>query len=120
MNKQLPPSELRFHDLSGVVAINLHEREDFNLVASRLAGYDPARMEAVAFRVYIQYAPVVTIYAVDKENQYQLNERGKLPVHKFKLETSIEALFAHFKQLNFTVTTGEHGIENMEVIDENE
>lgn len=113
---QLPPSETRFDDLVGVVSINLKEGEDLNLIASRMAIYDPDRFEAVALRVFVQHQPIVTLYATDKQMQQPTSEGGKLLVHKFKMEMSFEELFSKFRNFNFTVTTGQHSIEHMEVI----
>lgn len=113
---QLPPSETRYDDLIGVVSINLKEGEDLNLIASKMAIYDPARFEAVALRVYVQQQPVVTLYAIDKQMQQHTDDQGKLLVHKFKMEMSFEELFSKFRNFNFTVTTGQHNIEQMEVI----
>jgi hypothetical protein len=115
-NSQLPPSETRYDDLIGVVSVNLPEGEDLNHVASKIAIYDPTRFEAVALRVFIQNLPVVTLYAIDKQMQQRMDNKGKLLVHKFKMEMSFEELFSKFKNLNFTLVTGEHHIENMEVI----
>ena len=115
-NSQLPPSETRYDDLIGVVSVNLPEGEDLNHVASKIAIYDPTRFEAVALRVFIQNLPVVTLYAIDKQMQQRTDDKGKLMVHKFKMEMSFEELFSKFKNLNFTLVTGEHHIENMEVI----
>ncbi len=113
---QLPPSETRYDDLVGVVSINLKEGENLNLLASRMAIYDETRFEAVALRVFIQHLPIVTLYAIDKQAQSQVNKEGKLLVHKFKMEMSFEELFSKFRNFNFTVTTGEQNIEQMEVI----
>jgi hypothetical protein len=115
-NSQLPPSETRYDDLIGVVSVNLPEGEDLNHVASKIAIYDPTRFEAVALRVFIQNMPIVTLYAIDKQMQQRTDDNGKLMVHKFKMEMSFEELFSKFRNINFTLVTGEHHIENMEVI----
>jgi hypothetical protein len=115
-NSQLPPSETRYDDLIGVVSVNLPAGEDLNTVASRMAIFDPTRFEAVALRVFIQHLPIVTLYAIDKQMQRHTNETGKLLVHKFKMEMSFEELFSKFRNINFTLVTGQHPIENMEVI----
>jgi hypothetical protein len=115
-HSQLPPSETRYDDLIGVVSVNLPAGEDLNSVASKIAIYDSTRFEAVALRVFIQHLPVVTLYAIDKQMQQRTNENGKLLVHKFKMEMTFEELFSKFRNLNFTLVTGEHHIENMEVI----
>jgi hypothetical protein len=101
--------------LVGVVSVNFKENETFNSLASRIAGYNPERFEAVALKVYIEQSPVVTIYAVDKQKELS-NTGEKLPVKKFKLSLSLEEFAALFSSLNFTATTGEYDIDNMEVI----
>jgi hypothetical protein len=60
--------------------------------------------------------PIVTLYAIDKQMQQRTDDNGKLMVHKFKMEMSFEELFSKFRNINFTLVTGEHHIENMEVI----
>jgi hypothetical protein len=114
--KQLPPSETRYDDLVGVVSINLHENQNFDLLASQVGGFDPAQFEAVALRVFIQETPVITLYAREKASNESLNTQGKLLVHKFKVEMGFEELFSKFRKLNFTVTAGDYNIENMEVV----
>lgn len=116
IEKKLPPNETRYNDLVGVVSANLGESEDFNEFASELAHYNPKRFKAVALKVFIENKPIVTLYAVDLDRQKRHPENERLPVHKFKFEMSIEQLFSKMKRFNFTLTTGNYNIENMEVI----
>lgn len=116
MEKKLPPHELRYDDLIGVVTINLKDKEDFNTFASGIAGYNPERFEAVALKVFIEHKPIVTIYALDKEIVTGSLKKDKKPVHKFKIEMNFEELFGKFRKFSFTVVTGDYNIEEMEVV----
>jgi hypothetical protein len=115
-DKKLPPKETRYNDLVGVVSINLEDRQDFNSLGASLAGYNPSRFQAVALRVYMENSPVITVYALDKEKQKTMGEGQKMPVHKFKIEMSLDELFYRIKNINFTVTDGDYDLDNMEVI----
>lgn len=114
MDKILASNEIRFNDLIGIASINLKEETDFNKLSAEIAGYDPQKFTAVALRVFIEAKPVVTIYA--KEKSTEVSDEEKLPVHKFKKVIGFEELFSKFKEFNFTVTTGEYEIDNMEVV----
>jgi hypothetical protein len=119
MNKtNLPPNETRFDDLNGIVSVNFKENENFNTIAASLTGYDPTRYEAVALRVFIyEHNPVITLYAIDKEKQPFSLRHEKLPVKKFKMETTFEEIFKKFKSLNFTLTAQDYHLEDMEVVE---
>lgn len=112
----LPPKETRFTYLNGIVSINLNDKQNFNDLGAELTGYNTERFEAVALRVFIENTPLVTVYAIDKFKQVKPDFKGKLPVHKFKKEMSFDELFYKLKNVNFTVTTGEYDIEDMEVV----
>jgi TATA-box binding protein (TBP) (component of TFIID and TFIIIB) len=115
--KKLPPNEMRFNDMTGIVSINLKENENFNQFASQLANYNPDRFEAVALKFYVENKPVVTIYAYDKLwDETHSNLNNKMPVHKFKVELGLQEFFALFSKCNFIVTKGDFDIEDMEVI----
>lgn len=116
MEKKLPPHEIRYDDLIGVVTINLRNGQNFNAFASGLAGYNAERFEAVALRVFIEHKPIVTIYALDREIVTHDLKKSKKPVHKFKMEMDFEQLFSCFRKFNFTVVTGDYNIEDMEVV----
>jgi hypothetical protein len=100
----------------GVVSINLNDGQDFNALGASLAGYDPASFEAIALRVFIENTPVVTVYARDKFRDARNDGHEKIPVRKFKREISFDDLFFKLKQVNFTVSTGEHNIDDMEIV----
>jgi len=115
MDKILPPSETKHDDLVGVVSVKLNDTQDFNSLAAELAGYNVNRYEAVAVRVFIENKPIVTVYAKDK-NSLDFQANGKIHVRKFKMEMTLDDFFYKVRQINFTVTTGEFSIENMEVV----
>lgn len=114
MDRKLPPSETRYDDLVGVVSVLFKQKDNFNSLCQEIAGYDINQFEAVAFRVFIENKPIVTIYAIDKAHSKSVTE-GKLPVRKFKKEIDLQDLFQRFGQINFTLTTGEYDLEDMEV-----
>lgn len=114
-DKKLPPHEMRYSDLTGIVSIKLDDQYNFNRLGAELAGYDINNFEAVALRVFIESTPVVTLYAIDKAKNNK-SDSGKLAVRKFKKEMSLDDLFFKLKHVNFTVTTGDYDIEDMEVV----
>lgn len=114
MEKILQPYEIRHDDLIGTISVNIDE--SFNAFGSALAGYDENRFEAIALRVFIEKNPIITLYALDKERAKRPGADGKLPVHKFKIEMSFDDFFLRFKQFDFTVSSGNYNIEDMEVI----
>jgi len=116
MKRELPPSEINYDDLVGIVSINLAADQNFNQVAAQLADYDSNRFEAIALRVFIEHKAIVTIFAIDKSMVQGARTKEKLPVYKFKKEVDFTYFLSRFKQLNFTVVTGDYEIENMEVI----
>ena len=119
MEKKIyPPHETRFTDLIGAISINLGENKNFNEISAKMAHYDPDRFEALALKVYSEKnnRAIVTLYAKDKMKQESVSGNSKIPVHKFKLEMEMTELFSYLNSFNFTVTTGDYQIDNMEVI----
>jgi len=112
----MPPHEFRYSEAAGVIGIHLDDQTDFKNLAAEIAGYDMNRFEALALKVYISAQPVVTIYAIDLDRRRRDPQNPKIPVHKFKKEMSLDDLFYHLKHVNFTVTSGDLDIEDMEVI----
>ena len=114
MNKKILQAELEQKDLAGTVLVNLNDNIGFNASCAEIAGYNLERFQAVAIRVYLGEESIVTVYAKDKEWHSKNGE--KLPVHKFKKEMNISKLLPYLKNLNFTLSTVDFDIENMEVI----
>jgi hypothetical protein len=117
MKKNIPPVETRFQDLSGNISVNLVDHKNLTELTSSLAGFNPDRFEAIAVRVFIESALQVTIFAIDKSKQENWSKTDKLPIHKFKLDvTDLSVIMLMVQQVNFTLTTGEFDLEDMEVI----
>jgi hypothetical protein len=116
MEKKLPPNETRYNDLVGVISINLGENKSFNDFASEIAGFDTNVYEAIAVRLFDEKIPIVTIYAKYKDEAKNSHNGNKIKVHKFKKEIQLNDFFNKLSGWNFTVTSGEYDIENMEVV----
>lgn len=116
MEKKLPPNETRYNDLVGIISINLGEEKSFNEFAAEIGGYDTSAYEAVAIRVFYENSPVVTVYAKYKNERMSSDNGRKLKVHKFKKEIDLNHFFKKIHAWNFTVTSGDYDIENMEVV----
>jgi len=106
-------------DLTGVIAITLNHGSRLDeYCAAKIPDYNPDRFEALAVRVYYGKETIVTLYAVDKSRQEGNNfTGGKIPVKKFKTDVSFLKGFSdHIGELNFTLTTGNYPLADMEVI----
>ena len=106
-------------DLAGGLSITLANDlslDDF--CYDHVQDYNRDRFEAIAIRVLLGKETIITVYAIDRPRQEGENyDLGKIPVKKFKL-TEVEAseLFSYCESLNFTLSTGNFSIEDMEVI----
>ncbi len=106
-------------DLSGSIAIKLANGQTLDdFCAQHIADYNRDRFEAVAIRLFLAGETVITIYALDKIRQEDsILEPGKFPVKKFKINTlRANVLFSYCESLNFTLSTGNYPIEDMEVM----
>jgi len=114
-HKNNQPFETREHDLTGYASLELKDPDSFNSFAARLAGYDTARFEPAAFKVFIQdQKAILTLYAHDKERN-QASE-DSLPVKKFKMEMDVMEFMGHISRFDFVVSDGRYEIEDMKVI----
>jgi hypothetical protein len=105
--------------LSGGISVRLRNGQSLDQFCSKyIPDYNPDRLEAVAIRLYVGKETIVTIYALDKNRREGDNfNPQKLPVKKFKLEKlSSFDLFDAFEEFNFTLSTGNYPIEDMEVV----
>jgi hypothetical protein len=106
-------------DLAGPMSVKFKTGspvEDF--CAKRIEGYNPERYKVLALRLFYGKEIVLTIYAVDKEHfgrgKYA---EGVVPVKKFKLNNLyLRDLLPFIEECNFTLTTGEYPVKDMEVI----
>jgi hypothetical protein len=113
MKKSKQPFEKKQHDLTGYANVDFTGRDDFSAFATKLTGYNPSRFSPVALRMFIQKGePILTLYALDKGKEEQ---KGKLPVKKFKLKMELEELLKMVKRFDFTVTDGNYDVSEIVV-----
>lgn len=113
--------ELQFEhgDISGNIAVTLANKQTLDdFCAQHIPDYNRDRFEAFAMRVFLGKETVITIYAVDKIRQEDTGiSTEKIAVKKFKINTiPVNELFSYCASLNFTLTTGNFDLENMEVM----
>jgi hypothetical protein len=111
------PAETRYDDITGISSMNFRNGADFNMFASEVAGINLNQYQPIILRIYIHSEVIITIYAIDK-TQYEEHKlkTGKLLARKFKLDISLKDLFAWFKQIDFTLVSGNYNIEDLDVI----
>jgi len=106
-------------DLGGTISVKLKHSSAFNdYCAQHIENYNPDRFEALAVKVYYGKETTVTLFAIDKERQEGNNfSPGKIPVKKFKLDIRfVQDMLPHIKEFNFTLSTDDYPLEDMEVI----
>jgi hypothetical protein len=103
-------------EFEGKISVNFNEPALNALCAKYVTGFDPARFEIIAVRVFSGNEFIVTIYAFDKQSNTGTISEGKVPVKKFKLERvgGIELLEV-IQAFNFTAGSGSHELDEMEV-----
>lgn len=105
-------------DVSGEIAVTLANGQTLDdFCAQHIVDYNRDRFEAFALRVFLGKETVITIYAVDKIRQEDssLNPE-KIAVKKFKINTiPVNELYSYVESLNFTLTTGNYQLKDMEV-----
>lgn len=116
MNLQVP---FDHHGISGGIHVTLRDGltlDDFCM--QFVPDYNRDRFEAVALRMYAGKEIVTTVYVLDKYRQEGSNyDPEKLPVKKIKLENiSVPNLFEWFSDFNFTLSSGNYNLEDIEVI----
>jgi hypothetical protein len=121
LKPQLMNSDVPFdhHGISGGIHVTLRSGQNLDdLCMQYIDGYNPDRFEAVAVRLFAGRETIVTVYALDKTRQdNSSNPEAKLPVKKFKLEyLSVKELFDFFEEFNFTLSSGNYNLEDIEVI----
>ena len=106
-------------DLAGVLSLRLREGKTLDEFCARnVANFETSRFEAIAIRLYYGKDISITLYALDKARQEGENfNPDKMPVKKFKLNTvSIHEVLSFVREFNFTLTTGNYPLEDMEVV----
>jgi hypothetical protein len=105
--------------LKGTIAIELKPDKTLEEFCEKnFNNYNHDQYEAVAIRLYFGKEVVVTLYALDKVRQEGTTyHKDKLPVKKFKMNAVYSAdVLSFIDEFNFTITTGNYPIEDMEVI----
>jgi hypothetical protein len=108
----------RHSGLSGGITLKLKQNLTLNDICIRFVpAYEPDRFEPIALRLFYGREIIMTIYALDKSKQEGNNyDPATLPVKKFKLENiSVNQLSQFVEEINFTVNTGDHKVEDIEV-----
>ena len=101
--------------MPGSLSVTFKETDDFNTLCCRLAGYSSERFEAIALRFFSGEETIITIYARDKmKNTGGPDDR--IPVHKFKVQSSLADFFNEIRQLNFTISSTQFDLWEMEVV----
>lgn len=105
-------------DLGGVMSIKFKPNSSFgDYCRTHIGNYNPERFEVIAIRFYLKTEPVLTLYAFDKTRKSTSNSKGKIPVKKFKLHPPfLQDIIPFIEECNFTLTTGNHPLGEMEVI----
>jgi len=106
-------------DLSGSIAIELANNQTLDDFCDEyISDYNRDRFEAIGIRLLLGKETIITVYALDKLRQEgSTYNSDKLPVKKFKLtELPADVLFSYCAGLNFTLSTGNYAIEDMEVM----
>lgn len=105
--------------LNGAMSVKFKPGSPVNeFCAKHIPGYNPERFEILAIRVYYGHELIVTFFAVDKEHLgHDPYEEGRIPVKKFKLDNlHVKDFLPFIDECNFTVSTDEYLLEDMEVI----
>jgi hypothetical protein len=106
-------------ELNGYLSVTICNGTTFNeFCKSNFDNYNPELFDAIALRVLYGKEIVITLYALDKLRQagtnYGLN---KLPVKKFKKTVfSFADILPFIKEFNFTLTTGNYTLEDMDIV----
>jgi hypothetical protein len=106
-------------DLGGPISIKFKPGSSFNdYCAKHIENFNADRFEVLAVRFYYGKETAITLYAIDKDRQEGNNfSPDKMPVKKFKLDFQFARdLLPLVEECNFTLTTGNFPLEDMEVI----
>lgn len=106
-------------ELSGILTLRLKSGKTLDEFCERnFDNYNSDQFEAIAIRVFYGKELVVTLYALDKVRQEGTNYNiNKIPVKKFKKTTlGLADLLTFIEEFNFTLSSGNYPIEDMEVI----
>jgi len=106
-------------DLGGAMSVKFKPGSSIEeYCKNNIENYNPDRFEVLAIRFYYGKETAITLYAIDKERMEGDNfSKDKMPVKKFKLNISfIENFLPFIDECNFTLTTGNYPLIDMEVV----
>ena len=106
-------------DINGDIAVKLANDQTLDdFCAQHIIDFNRDRFEAFAIRLFLGKETIITIYAIDKLRQEDSDlSVKKIAVKKFKINTiPVNELFSYVESLNFTLTTGNYDISDMEVM----
>ena len=106
-------------DLGGVISIKFKPGSSIEeYCKNNIENYNPDRFEVLAIRFYYGKETAITLYAIDKDRMEGDNfNKDKMPVKKFKLNVAfMQNLIPFIEEGNFTLTTGNYPLADMEVI----
>jgi hypothetical protein len=104
-------------DMAGKISVKLDHQKLMRTLTRLIPGFDPARLEIIAIRVFAAKEFIVTVYAADKENHRSILHEGKKAVKKFKLQNATLAEFYECSEaFNFTLGDEHHDLDEMEII----
>ena|ERR1700761_5762625 len=106
-------------DLSGSIAVELANKQTLDdFCVEYINDYNRDRFEVVGIRLLLGKETIITVYALDKLRQEGTTyDPNKIPVKKFKLtELEADVLFSYCASLNFTLSTGNYSIDDMEIM----
>lgn len=106
------------HGVTGGISVKLKQGRTLNdFCLDHLPHYNVDQYEAVAIRLYAGKEITFTIFALDKFLKKESIDIHKLPIKKFKIQTlPLAVLLDYFEEFNFTLSTGNYDIADMEVI----
>jgi len=101
---------------SGIITVKPQQNSSLqDFCVSHIGGYNPARFQPFAVRVFSAKELIVTVYARDLSAKDDGSDN--IPVRKFKLEHLILTdLLSFLSEFNFTLSTGTEYIGDMRVI----
>ena len=106
-------------DLGGAMSVKFKTGSAFDEYCQKnIDNYNPDRFEILAIRFYYGKETFITLYAIDKDRiEGENHDPSKMPVKKFKVKTDFIKEFLPFvEECNFTLTTGNYPLSDMEVI----
>ena len=111
--------EFQHGDIAGAIAVKMANEQTLDdFCVDHIAEYNKDRFEAIAIRLFLGKETIITVFAVDKLRQEGSNYNpDKIPVRKFKITTlSAAELFNYCESFNFTLSTGNYKLDDIEVI----